>query len=275
VLRHVHVFVIKDRRRHPFDPIMITSSPPRNGSALPRDAVTNGNTRLAICTAIGGEDAAVTARRGDPSLGVTITLALIAAVLTGLPLLPNVLGGLPGRMPVGGRVVVACLLLAAAIGILFWVHKRLVQRWNAGNGDRSPGRPVPESLGSDDAAQIRDIANAINYVQAKYDRSAIAMFCGMLIGYGNGYRMRATERAELLGTSLRVKATINHAISAKERRVLADGGATCFPVPFLWLEKGALLDNFEISDGTGRSLATLPQYEVRGLVALALGTLLS
>lgn len=272
-VRHAHALVIKDDRGRSISLTMITLPSPRNGSALARDAVTNGNTRLAICTAIGEEDATVSARQGDPSLGVTITLALIAAVLIGLPLLPNMLGGLPGHVSMTARVVVACVMLAAGLGILVWVQRRFVKRWDAGDGDRSPGRPVPESLGSDEAAQIRDIANAISQVRAKYDPAAIGLFCGMLIGFGNGYRTRATQRAELLGTSLRISTTINHAISAAERHTLVEGGSTCFPVPFLWLEKGQLLDNFEISGSGGNSLATLPQYEMRGLIAIALGTL--
>lgn len=202
----------------------------------------------------------------------TVALVAIAALLAVVAILQWPVGPMSRWLPTPYSPIVGMAarlgLVVLAILILRRVHHQFVCRWDNGNADKSPGPPEPESLGTNKSAQYRDIDAAMKMVREKYSAPAIGLFMQMLTG--SAYRTRVTERAELLGNSIRLRATVNHAVSARERKQLVDAKSTCLPVPLIKLTKGTLLDNFEVSSSASESLATLPQQEVRGLIALSL-----
>jgi hypothetical protein len=88
------------------------------------------------------------------------------------------------------------------------------------------------------------------------------------------YRLRMTERAELLGSSVRTHVSTDYVMSSTDRQRLGDPGkCASIPVPLLNKTKGEMSDNLDVTDEAGNAISLLSQREATGLVVLALETL--
>ncbi|MGQ0779311.1 MAG: hypothetical protein ACT4NY_33665 [Pseudonocardiales bacterium] len=151
----------------------------------------------------------------------------------------------------------------------------LEKRWEARDASLSPGPPLLENL-DDLAKQQQDVLEAIALVRQRYSAEAVYLFATMLASY----QVRVTERAELLGTSVRMNVSTEYAMTAAERKALVESASgqsgdtsPSIPVPVLKVTKGTLLDNLDVTDHADSSVSVLSQKEARGLVALTLETL--
>lgn len=180
--------------------------------------------------------------------------------------------------------IVIRLFVVVLAGLLLWnVKRKLWTSWRNQDVDLSPGPPHPDIPADDHKGQQLDIIEAIDVVQERYSNAAIALFCRMLSS--TQYQIRVTERAELLGASLRMRVSTDYVMSAHERARLSSKDEThqkggqnfgdsephqeCLPVPVLKVSKGTLLDNLDVTDSNNVSLPVLSQQEARGLVAIA------
>lgn len=153
-----------------------------------------------------------------------------------------------------------------------WERRRV---WRTTETPQALATPVPDVRRVSLPEQQKDIFAAIALVRERYDRPAIALFARMLIN--NRYRLRITERAELLGTSVRTHVANDYVMSAADRERIDERSGitwkspcTSIPVPLLNESKGELSDNLDVTDGGGESISVLSRREARGLVALAL-----
>ncbi|MGH3912720.1 MAG: hypothetical protein ACRDTC_04825 [Pseudonocardiaceae bacterium] len=215
-----------------------------------------------------------------PRLRVHVALCafLVSGLIAGAAFLNSryFLFFLPGPIKTDAIVELAAriTMIVAALWIIFRIKVILVKRWTALDRTLSPG-PPPESTNGL-AKQQQDILDAIVLVRQRYSDEAIYLFGKML----SGYQVRVTERAELLGTSVRMCVSTEHAMTIDERDLLAasvlgHAGDTTpsIPVPVLKVTKGTLLDNLDVTDHADSSISVLSQKEARGLIALTLETL--
>lgn len=172
-------------------------------------------------------------------------------------------------------LVTRIAMIVIAVWVVFRIGIILEKRWRALDKSLSPGPPPPETTNGLKQQQ-QDILDSIALVRQCYSKEAIFLFTKMLAGY----QVRVTERAELLGTSVRMYVSTEHAMTLAERSALtestlggANGTSPSIPVPVLKVTKGTLLDNLEVTDHEGSSISVLSQKEARGLVALTLETL--
>lgn len=159
-------------------------------------------------------------------------------------------------------------LVVAAAGLIFLTCALLRRRWHRTDASRGPGAPMPD-VPHDERALQEDILTAIAAVDAQYNAPVIAMFTRMLIH--TRYCQRVTERAELLGNSMRMHVSTDFVMSSSDRTRIKEPAS--LPVPLLRISKGTLLDNLDVTDGADASIPLLSQHEARGLVALTLEAL--
>ncbi|MGB3437179.1 MAG: hypothetical protein WBA97_00385 [Actinophytocola sp.] len=201
---------------------------------------------------------------------VVVILALVAVAVTERPLS---LWGSPVW-----ESITRLGLLGIAVLLAWLVRRDLRRSWRAAETPLAPATPIPDVRQVPFPEQQKDILAAIALVVDRYDRRAIALFVRMLTN--NHYRLRITERAELLGTSLRMHVANDYVMSAADRDRLEErlgkapkSPCASIPVPLLNESKGELSDNLDVTDGGGESISLLSRKEAQGLVALALETL--
>lgn len=198
-------------------------------------------------------------------LGVAAVLVLLGGASLGEPLSSWV-----PSPPLAFVVRVVFLLAAVLVGR--WVILRMAKGWRSADVPLAPRAPVPgvREVSSDE--QQRDIIAAVDLVQERYSPAAIASFVRMLTN--PRYRLRMTERAELLGSSVRTHVVTDYVMSSADRQRLAEPGrCASIPVPLLNMTKGEMSDNLDVTDEGGNALSLLSQREATGLVVLALDTL--
>jgi hypothetical protein len=139
---------------------------------------------------------------------------------------------------------------------------------------RSPGKTT---LGEpkNHPASAETIANEYVAMLKNYERETINLFLDMLFDpphYLNRIIETATiePNAPTLRLSTRQVSRMRHSHGPHKSK----NGTTRLPktllVPLVWPERGALLDNFEVSDASGNAIPTLSYNQVRGLLAYAL-----
>lgn len=156
-------------------------------------------------------------------------------------------------------------LLGLAVVVGFLVRAERRRRWRRGEKPLAQ-TPIPNVRTVSLPDQQKEILAAIALVTERYERPAIALFARMLTL--NRYRLRLTEQAELLGSSVRTHVVNNYVMSAEDRTRL--GERSSIPVPLFSESKGELSDNLDVTDGGGDSISLLSRKEAQGLVALAL-----
>ena len=120
--------------------------------------------------------------------------------------------------------------------------------------------------------QQSDIIDLVGLVRERYSSPAIGSFVRMLID--PRYRLRITERAEPLGTSVRTHVSTDFVMSSWERQLLGKPGeCDSIPVPLFNETKGETPDNLDVTDDGGNAVSLLSQREASGLVVLALEAL--
>jgi len=214
-----------------------------------------------------------------PRLGFLVVLyALFSSGLTvGALFLNPIFFFLPEPAEVNAAFELAtrAAMIAMAIWLGFKIRGMLEKRWAALDESLSPGLPLLENP-NDLAKHQQDVLEAIALIRQRYSTEAVFLFATMLASY----QVRVTERAELLGTSVRMRVSTEYAMTVAERNALAkstsgQSGDTfpSIPVPVLKVTKGTLLDNLDVTDHDDSSVSVLSQKEARGLVALTLETL--
>lgn len=192
---------------------------------------------------------------------VVVILGLVAAAVTEKPLSSWV--GSPSW-----ELVVRLGLLGVAVVVGYLVRGERRRLWRKAEKPRVPATPIPDFRQVSLPEQQKDILAAISLVLEHYEGPAIALFVRMLTL--NRSRLRITERAELLGSSVRTHAVNDYVMSAADRKRLEDRSSTSIPVPLFSESKGELSDNLDVTDGGSDSISLLSRKEAQGLVALAL-----
>jgi hypothetical protein len=208
----------------------------------------------------------------DGGYGKSTWIKMIAMLSSAVALVGLVVidGALAHLIPSDGiKIGVQCGLAGTAIGLICLACATVRRKWRRTDVSRAPGSPQPEVHPDELRAHQEDILAAIESVRTRFDHPTIAMFTRMLTR--PRYCLRVTERAELLGTSMRMHVTTDFVMSSKDRDRIAK--STSLPVPLLKISKGTMLDNLDVTDGADSSIPVLSQHEARGLVALALEAL--
>ncbi|WP_143446571.1 hypothetical protein [Kibdelosporangium aridum] len=171
-------------------------------------------------------------------------------------------------------------------GAVFILNFYVPHEWGSRLKDTALGRAAPEDV--DNAAIVR----AEQYVDETYPLASVDYFCRMLTHLPS-YLARVDERFELDGRTAVVQTRlIYRRISTAKSRVLettlkartsgnegTQSSQETVPepatvlVPLVSIKKGLLFDRFEAFDESGKNLATLTQWEVRGLLMVTLRAL--
>jgi hypothetical protein len=138
------------------------------------------------------------------------------------------------------------------------------------------------ALGKPLAAPIstRDLARAQDYIDRHYSINAVGYFIELLVALP-GYLSRVDEKAQVNGRQINI--TTKLVFHGKQSLLQADSKTTGdrkegYPetllVPLVKARKGLLFDDFKAFGPSGSHLPTLPQWQVYGLIAVALRTLI-
>lgn len=200
-------------------------------------------------------------------------------LLGGRPVIKNLLAG----FTIAG-LIVAAILFANEGGWPHWPHSQVVRvlvliflvfllvlfiRWCP--AVRSSGKSLGEP--TDRQTSAGDIADEYTGIIRNYEEDTISHFVEMLIDPPH-YLDRVIETAAIDPDAPRLRLSTHqlyrmghshepqNSLGARRRRL-----PTTLLVPVLWPERGALLDQFEVVDASGRKVPTLSYNQVRGLLA--------
>lgn len=193
----------------------------------------------------------------------------------------------PVQLPTSLRIILGTVVGALLVAHLFVLHQ-------GGRGLRKTalGRPMPEEI------DFADLIRAENFIDLNYPPASVDYFLRILTDMPS-YLSRVDERMELDGrlgvvhTTLFSRRASSASIRAEQEkrvgasstltqddnrgsRLTSDDGYTeakCVLFPLVSVHKGLLFDGFEAYDQSGKVLPTLSQWEVRGLLVVALRAL--
>lgn len=191
------------------------------------------------------------------ALALAVTATLVKAFWISLPV----------RGFFGYLVIV---LVVLSIG--FFRHDRIER-----SHDHELGRPKPESPGRE------ELQRAASDVSKRYSEEAIRYFFWAMTGL-RSYLTRVDETASLEYNSLRIRTELTLAVDETYRKLPPDDDARqssgnlrelngILLVPLIMTTKGKLIDDLEMKDASGNILASLSQYETRGLLAIVMQNL--
>jgi hypothetical protein len=165
------------------------------------------------------------------------------------------------------------LIARISIGALAVVAAAIYLRVHYVEAPKTLGRPHLEQPPAEQIAQAReDVSN-------RYTKQQIDQFFSMLTDLPS-HLVRITEEVELEERSLRVATKLTYQYFSQGRlgkfqeEDKDEEGPKALLVPVVTPEKGTLIDSLRITDGSGDEITTLSQYDMRGLLALTLETLL-
>jgi hypothetical protein len=178
------------------------------------------------------------------------------------------------------------VLAVATVGLIV-LHWRVRHHPGPRVRTNAVGRPVPEEV------DHADLIRAEEFVTNRYSAATIECFVQMLARLPD-YLPRVDERMEVDGAiglvqtrlTYRQPSTIVSREHLRKIRVAAQGSTPnpsnsnqgelepeTILVPLVSVRKGLLFDGFEACNGGGAALPTLSQWEVRGLLLIALRAL--
>jgi hypothetical protein len=136
-------------------------------------------------------------------------------------------------------------------------------------------RPPGMGLGEPDNNPMSadDIATEYVAVIQNYEGDTINHFVEMLIDPPH-YLDRIIEKAAIDPEAPRLRLSTHQLYRMRHSHQPAERGDKGLPetllVPLLWPERGALMDQLEVSDASGRKIPTISYNQVRGLLAYTL-----
>lgn len=175
---------------------------------------------------------------------------------------------------------VAAWYLGGALLVLVIVHVTAPHQWGGRTKKPALGAPKPEVL---DRA---DLVRAERYVDRYYSINAADHFRRVLLDLPS-FLSRVDQRMELEGRSGKIETTlvfrrVSTSVSLAFEAELNEKGAgdalaesESILVPLVGANKGLLFDGFVPFDESGKTLPTLSQWEIRGLLFVALRAMLT
>jgi hypothetical protein len=167
------------------------------------------------------------------------------------------------QQPWTGVVFRSCsALTAAAIIAVLALPRKVADR----DGENAPG----DSIGSE------DIKQSIDHVLESYGKVGVSSFCELLPNLPS-YLSRIHEKVEIQGRLLRVSRTLQFRIGDKLRKDYNPDNRSpqSLLVPLVIVQKGKMFDRLSVFDKNGHKVPIIGQWELHGLLALALDALLT
>lgn len=168
-------------------------------------------------------------------------------------------GGGEGRLEVLLRVLFGLL----GVGLFYVIFRLAVRALLPSDEEKWLEQAIPDYFNDLNFAEY--INKGIISSYSRYSQFTLVVFRRLLTNKAR--LIRASEYAQPALDAISIAAMMDFVLTDDERDQLNELGEETILVPVMTPKKGTLLDNFEISDCSGSTVATLSQRETMGILA--------